>query len=607
MPLDDWIICAPMERKIGRPRKADSQSAVRAQRKANIAVLDFETDPFDNKSKDRISPFAACLYSERFEPVVIWEENFEAFVTAVLAAMEALPEAYTIYAHSGGRFDYMFLIHKLRGAVMFKGSGLMSVKFDRHELRDSFHIIPDSLSEIQKDDFDYKWMHRTERASHRQQIIEYMIHDCQYLYGIVKAFRARFGAKLTIGQAAMAEVGRNYSVKRFSEGFDKDIREFYFGGRVQCLQGRGKFTGAYKLFDVNSEYPYVMATRQHPIGDFCDYTVREGGPVREDTIFIKLECDNRNALVGRDDEGHTTTEIPHGVFKTTIFEFEVACRYGLISNVNILRCYDCKERTDFSKFVLPLYDMRLQTKRQLDLMKKAGDTVSAKYFDTKKDDTFYKLILNNCYGKFAINPRRYKEHYITDPGEYPPDEWMKSIADITDPVKRFEYEQPLFECDLYWIWHKPNPRWNFRNVGVAASITGAARALLLEGIQHATDPIYCDTDSIICRDLSGVAIDKVQLGAWDLEDTFSEVLITGKKLYGVKHSSPKARTQKQIDRGMHSEYTIKSKGTAGITWAEMESILDGAIVAKKSFAPSFDRYGGQEYITRRIRATAERR
>src|SRR5262249_23146173 len=157
----------------------------RADRERCVAVLDFETDPFDNGVRNgvlhknlqaRIFPFLAVLYSDQFDHVVIWEEDFTSFVEKVLAVIASLPEAFTIYAHNGGAFDYMFFIEKLRGAVKFKGRGMMRAVIPgkdgiEHELRDSKHIIPAPLAEAAgKMKFGYDKMKKSKRHKHREKI-----------------------------------------------------------------------------------------------------------------------------------------------------------------------------------------------------------------------------------------------------------------------------------------------------------------------------------------------------------------------------------------------------------------------------------------------------
>lgn len=623
----EWIVDEPTEKKRGRKvgfrmsKRGEVGAAVappmsgtervrrhrdrkRAEKVKRIAILDMETDPFDADMVDRrIEPFLAVLYTDDHDPVVIWEQDNDRFIDRVIVSIESLPGAYTIYAHNGGRFDFLFLVSRLRGAVSFKGRGIMSARIGAHELRDSFHIIPERLANWQKDKFDYAKLKRASRETFKKEIIDYCVNDCRYLLDIVQKFIEGFGLKLTIGQAAMSELRKVYDVGKFYEGDDNYVRQWFFGGRVECLRGRGEFVGDYKLYDVNSLYPHVMAAFRHPIGAFNCYTLRYGAP-GPDTVFIDLTCRNQNALIGKNAAGETTAGIAQGRFRTTIWEYEIALKYDLISDIKINLCVDCSQRSDFANFVNPLYSNRLRTKSELDRMKREGLEGSAAFMDMKKDDIFYKLLLNNAYGKFAINPRNFKEHWLTDPDELPPDDWFKSINRIENENERSPYLVPAFESDRYWIWEKPNPGFRFNNVGVAASITGAARAVLLEALQLAAEPIYCDTDSIICRGLSGVSLSKTALGAWDLENEFSRVVINGKKLYACEPLKPVKLTAEQIAQGADPRYIVKSKGASQITMPEMECMLRGMRLGTVNRAPTLDRFGGQNYLHRVIRATA---
>jgi hypothetical protein len=586
-----------------KQRKRKQRARKYEERKKFIAVLDMETDPFDNQSKSKIHPFLCILYSENFDPIIIWEENFERFLDAVIAAIEGLPGAYTIFAHNGGKFDYLFLVSRLRGEVSFKGRGIMCARIGKHELRDSFHIIPEKLANFQKDKFDYTCLEKSKRANYKQQIIDYCLADCRYLLDIVKSFVDQFGLKLSIGQAAIARIREHYEVKNFSSSWDKMIRQYYFGGRVECIQGAGLFNGPLSLIDVNSLYPHVMAAYEHPIGDFHDYEIRQGPP-GNDTVFVRLWCRNKGALIKRNELGETVATELEGEFRTTIWEYEAALRHGLISDVHVIASIDCANRTNFSKFVLPLYENRITTKRELARMKAVGMEGTTAFIDMKKDDIFYKLLLNNGYGKFAQDPTRYKKYYITDPGQMPPPVWWSTIYAMDDENEMAKYVQPRFQSDLYWVWVKPDPGFRYRNVGTAASITGAARAVLLNALHHAIDPIYCDTDSIICRGWDdNLCIDKSALGAWDLEDEFTKVIVAGKKLYGVWHKTPKNRTAEELKNGLAREYTIKSKGVSGLTWRDLEDMLGGTAKHTINRGVTLDRYGAQRYIERDIRVT----
>lgn len=611
--LSGEIIAAPSVETRGRRRKyhadraATSTETMRAHRdriydhrKSHIAVLDFETDPFDEENQSPVYPFTVCFLSD-FEEHVIWDDDWRRLIDRLAEYLAELPEEYTIYAHNGGAFDYMFMIHHLTGRISFKGRSIMSAKIGRHTLRDSKHILPMKLSEWKKDDFDYSKMHRDVRDKHRDEIIEYMINDCRSLLSIVRAFIGEFGFKLSVGQAAMSKLKSIYKVARLSDATDAELRPYFFGGRVECLAGKGQFghiphtpTAApvYKLYDVNSMYPHCMAAYRHPVGGH--WTFRRTGGVTANTIFLTLQCRNFGAFVQRTAENETTAEIQQGEFRTTIWEYRAALELGLIDDVRIIQYVDCDQFSDFSQFSVPLYERRQKTKEQLRALKKNGVATDApEYLAVKKDDMFLKFLLNTGYGKFAQNPRRFKDHWITKHGDPAPEGYEIS----SDGFPALPAIQNI-ALD-YDIWQRPAPIRGFYNVGTAASITGAARATLLRALACAVDPIYCDTDSIICRSLSGVEIDNVKLGAWDLEDEFDEVIVAGKKSYACKTY---ARSDGQSDR-----VRVRCKGVpeGRVTWDDMAALLDeGAFRDINAKAPTIIKSGEQRYMNRRIRATA---
>jgi hypothetical protein len=561
-----------------RKNKQDQRQRQKKAAQNSIAILDMETDPFDAENLGAVHPFLGVLYSDDFAPIVIWENDYTAFVAAIVAAIEGLPGRYTIYAHNGGKFDYLFLIAKIRGKAMFKGRGLMSFRIGNHDLRDSFHIIPEKLASYHKDHFDYSWMKRSNRDLYRQKIIDYCISDCKYLLEIVKDFVKAHGFKLSIGQAAMAEFRKHYTVERLNDQSDTFLRKFFFGGRVECLAGAGHFEGPFKMYDVNSMYPYAMANYEHPIGN--SYESRIGMP-RPETCFVEIDCISNGAFVRRMLDGSTGADRTRQTFFTTIHELRIALKYDLIRDVHVARCIDFDKRGSFPNFVNPLYEKRERMKHALKTFDK--DDSSLEHMALKRDSLFTKLLLNNAYGKFAQNPRKFQECFITDAGHDPD-------AAECDP------ENPWF-CHVmageFWLWTRPSPRQTFNNVATAASITGAARAVLLEAICCAVEPIYCDTDSLICRELNGHDLHASRLGAWDLETTFSEVLIVGKKMYAGRELSGREK--------------IKSKGVSNLTWQNMLDMLKGDTITKRNFAPTLTRDGGQHYLERRVKITTEKR
>lgn len=574
----------------------------REDRKRCIAILDMETDPFDDTTKSAIFPFVCELYSDQFGSIVIWEEDQERFVTKVINAIESLPDQYTIYAHNGGKFDFLFLVSKIRGEVSFKGRAIMSARIGNHELRDSLHILPEKLAAWKKDTFDYSKMKKENRYKHRQEILDYLHSDCVYLFDIVKSFINEFGLKLSIGQAAFSELKKSYKVQHISEQSDEFLRRYFFGGRVECLAGRGLFqtdylNRNYKLFDVNSMYPFAMANFDHPLGN--SYQWRRGG-IGPDTVFIDIDCKSHGAFVTRSKDDPLLSDVSFGKGRhfTTIWEYRVAEKYGLLEDHQIIGVVDFAERSNFSKFIVPMYDRRQIVKADMAQLKQAGKEESADFEELKKQDLFLKYLLNNAYGKFAQNPRNFKEYYYTNAGEAPPKKWMEFLNDLSED-DRHKFARPVERSDDFHVWARPSPGRRYNNVATSASITGAARAVLLEAIQNADDPIYCDTDSLICKSLSGVEIHKSKLGAWDLEAEFDRVIIAGKKTYACE--------VRGYPDGHEKRVKVRAKGGSGLKWPDFERMLDDAVIENLNKAPTITKAGHQHYMVRRIRATAPKR
>lgn len=598
-----------------KERKQRFRETRKRRRLQHLAVLDFETDPFEDEHGE-IYPFVCEIYSDQFAPIVIWDDDYNSLIDNVYDAITSLPDEYIIYAHNGGRFDFMFFVHKLRGLIKFKGRAIMSAKIGKHELRDSFHILPEKLAVWKKDTFDYSKMSRRNRHRFKNEILIYLHSDCVYLFDFIRRFTKEFGLKISIGQAAFTELKKHYKIAGISEAMDAALRPYFLGGRVECIAGQGLFESArfpkpYRLYDVNSMYPFVMATQKHPVSP--EY-IWHRGPPTEHTFFIDLECQNHGAFFRHTDDGELIADEFTGQFFTTIWEYQAALELRLIENVKINWCVDNWQATDFAGFIIPMYNRRQECKTIMRRLKAEGKEATPEYEEIKKEDIFLKYLLNNSYGKCAQNPRRFKEYYYADRGEKPPGEWF-AFMNGADDETRHKFSFPIERAEKFDVWARPSPGWRFNNVGTAASITGAARATLLRAKESAIDPLYCDTDSLIARDLPGTIIDPVQLGAWDLEQTFDAVIVAGKKTYACKvagqpdcaESRLKVRS-KGVDlrkRPASASPTPQEWAHANAeTWQRFLDLLDGKTVVTINRAPTFSKTGQQGYLTRRIRATA---
>ncbi len=457
----------------------------------DIVTIDFETDPF--KYGEKVFPFCAGIYNgENFQ--YIWGENC---ADILIKTLDSFPPS-VIYAHNGGKFDFHFLLKYFNGAIKLVKGRVLEAKRGNNLFRDSYGILPFPLSAYKKDEFDYSLMVKDKREEHKEDIIKYLKNDCIYLHELVTGFRNEFGDALTIGGASLKELRSICPIENISQSTDEFIRPFYMGGRVQCFE-TGILTGDFKIPDVNSMYPSVMKNFSHPIGSTYD----NNNELTEFTDFMELTCTSKGALPLRDDYGRLTFPHTRARFLCTGHEVRAALDLNLISDMIIHSALTCDERGDFSAFVDKFYDLRVKASEENDLLRKI----------------FYKYILNSAYGKTGQNPENFADYIIDD-----------------IDVDHFDKYEPHNAGPEWIVWEKPTSLLTYYNVGVAASITGAARSVLLRGIHAAKRPVYCDTDSLICEEFYG-DLDEKRLGAWKIEASGTIVAIAGKKLYSVLDAS----------------------------------------------------------------------
>ncbi len=504
-------------------------------------------------------PFACEIYSDTICEAW-WGDDC---IDKAMEFLENYPDPLLIYAHNGGKFDFSYLAEYIDNPIKLIQSRLVSAKLYHHELRDSFSIMPFSLSKFEKIEIDYAKFERDKREKNKDEILAYLHGDCTSLYELVTNFCDRFGRKLTIGKAAMTELRKLHEFSTMKEREDAFFRQWYFGGRVQCFAG-GILKGPWKLYDINAQYPYVMRTFNHPINQSWTQTTRLPDSY-DKPFFAIIEARNRGALPVKTEAGLSFNQ-PHGTFYVTSHELRVALEYGLVDVLKVREVYVAQQTERFAEFVDKFYAEREVAKRNKDRI----------------TDLFGKFMLNSPYGKFGQNPRDYDDCVIS--------------FDEFDAFKYVAAGYRLIEqWDGYTIWGKKAEVTDnsFYDVSVAASITSAARSLLLEGIQHATDPIYCDTDSLLCRAMPPDRIDPFQLGKFKHESTTDHAVICGKKLYGLFDGTE--RNPKFLK--------VRSKGGT-LTGNDLLRIANGETVEFDNPVPSYSWRGQTRFIKRSFRTTA---
>jgi hypothetical protein len=549
-----------------RSRDAARKRKARFREPRPFLTMDFETDPFTLDWDQDIQPFYVHFYSEQLQiNEGFWNEDGPALVKTTYDFLCSIKTPCLIYAHNGGRFDHKFLTLDgyIEGEVMFKGSGYMkaAVRGTGHELRDSYHLLPVPLAKLNKDQFDIQKCTKKRRNANRAEIIKYCANDCLYLHEAIKVSHSEFNIKLTIGQIARETLKKEYpEIENISEGLDAALRIYMRGGDVGCPRGSGIFEGIIRYYDVNSMYPYVMKTARHPIGS--SYIFRGGKPSCV-TYFLHIRCVSLGVLpfTGEDKKIFKPNDDIEREYFITIHEFNMAMKYGKLKNLKILECVDCLTSTTFERWVDKFYSLRL-----------AAEERGAKYYAAN-----YKSLLVNGFGKFAQNPRKFMEHYVTVKDEnnmptWPPDEVRKWVFDRAG--------------DRCWIWQRKPAQENYYNVGTAASITGAARAILMGLLIIAgNSAIYHDTDSCLTQNFEFPShlVDQHELGKLKLEKTGDRFTTAGKKMYEL-------------------DGEVRSKGVKAKP-GDMARLVAGETITYRNLGPTFDKFGVQSYIKRRIKKT----
>jgi hypothetical protein len=532
-----------------------------ARAKILLWAIDCETDPF--KYGREPIPFAWGAVCENGECVTFWGDDATA---QFIAWAHTIPKGLML-AHNGGKFDALFLRDGVAGNMLVIDGRIVKCNFLHHELRDSFAILPSALAKLgAKGNIDYTRLEREVREQHREEITRYMMQDCVVLLDAVMAFYQAAGKRrLTVASTAFAALKQTEQGKRIvkmSAAHDAQYRRFYYGGRVQYF-AQGIIKKDLQLYDVNSMYPAVMKNCLHPLGAGYDIKRYDKSALpRSGAYFADIECDSLGAFPVRHDNG--SVSYAQGRVKTSItgHELNAAIGCGIVSDVSGI-LYIPHETIEFSEFVDKHYNLRMEHKA-------AGDSAG---------DMFNKLMLNSAYGKLASSPEGKEELNYMERGEIftramRAEGWRERIIDHAG--ERIIAGRPV-----------QRPQDFYNDVGTGASITGAARSVLMRAISNSHGVVYCDTDSILCEEFNGGEVDDNKLGAWKKELDCDTAAIAGKKLYVLLNNK---RPVKYASKGVRACPT------------EIYQAAAGEAVRIDRDAPTIG-LRGMSFISREIRAT----
>lgn len=567
-------------------------------RARQISTCDCETDPFLHNRIGK--PFVWGFYDGN---EFMHFERTEDFVAHVKN------KRITIFAHNGGKFDFMYLLSYVgETKAQIIGGRIVSMMLGEAELVDSFAAVPQGLGSIKKDEIDYTKMEATVRHLHMPEIISYLRGDCVYLYELMSAYRKAAGAKKTIASNALAHAKKlGINPGTTNHRFDANYRPFYFGGRTECFQ-----PGTHEnisVFDIKSSYPNAMMNL-HPTGSEMHRRSELGDLTRDeiDRAFIILECYSHGAFPIRT-EGSEGLHFPkaRNTYHVTGWEYNAALDMGLLKDVKILNVRYSNETITFKDYVMHWYKYKNDHPKKTDPI----------------NYTIGKIMMNSLYGKMAQNPEKYHDYKICEPGTklpcnspHPDKEGKCKICGFKDMdhgwTKYCEFEGKEFQRrESLWKWRfKHGIEWEskplYKNVATGASITGFARAALLRAIHAVGEEhiIYCDTDSLVVGQFADTSClpQSDTIGDWDLEIERAPIAhFCGKKLYAiVTNSAEKCGCDSR--NGGCKRHKVVTKG-ARLTFKEVEKMAAGESILYEPAAPSFSLARGIVFTDRLLRKT----
>jgi DNA polymerase elongation subunit (family B) len=360
-----------------------------------------------------------------------------------------------------------------------------------------------------------------------------------------------YGLHLTIRGAAFGQLEKlGYEIPETNESFDRLGRNYYYGGRCEVFES-GIIKDDLYYYDINSAYPHAML-KNHAWGD--NYFIDNKLPKNYGSCFIAVEGESAGFFPVR---GKNGISFPHirGVFSVTGWELDSAIRCGFKPG-KINRVITPSNHTTFGKYITKFYDLRKKLKAEGD---EAGQLAA-------------KLLMNSCYGGFALDSRKWEDINIVKYGDVGDGELLCDLPDVG--ISLFK-KQSKRAGKKFW------------NVLTAASITGYVRSILLPVIAK-NKSIYCDTDSIITRGpATGIKIGE-ELGEWKVEAEGKEIAIAGKKLYAFLKKDGNFKT-----------------ASKGVEFSEKEiyRVAKGEVVTSQRPAPSYSVRTGVRFIERDIKIT----
>lgn len=382
------------------------------------------------------------------------------------------------------------------------------------KIYDSLKLLPFSVEviakgfdlPIMKEDINYNEYREKGHALTKKEI-SYLKNDVEI---VARALMIMFDQglnKMTLGSCALSEYKKIIGKKKFNKWFpipayDYDIRQSYKGGFTYCdPREQGKDVGEGIVFDVNSLYPSVMYYSPLPYGEGIYFD----GEYQKDDIYnlyvqmITCQFEIKENHIPTIQLKNNLSFMPTQYLESSEDEEVTLCMTSV----------DLELFKKHYEIYNPTYHGGWKFKSTKGMFKEYidkwnGIKMDATLKGNKAMRTIAKLMLNNLYGKFALNPQV-----------------QGKIPYMSEGIIKYKLGEKEIRKPIY--------------IPVGTFITAWARYKTITSAQKVYDRfLYADTDSLHLKGTeipSELEVDPVELGKWKHESTFTRARFIRQKTY----------------------------------------------------------------------------
>lgn len=404
---------------------------------------------------------------------------------------------------------------------------IMFGKGEKTTILDSMKLLPFSVEQIAKGfdldvgkvEVEQEFYTRPRKIGHilDEEEVYYLKNDVKVVAQALQILIEQGIDKMTLGSSAMAEYKKLVGGKKFLKWFpppvyDGDIRQSYKGGFTYCdPRTQGKDLGEGLVLDVNSLYPSVMYYSPLPYGEGISFD----GEYKYDKVYnlyvvmITCQFELKENKIPTIQLKNNLSFVPTAYLESsegeevslclTSVDLELFFEHYEVYNLEYHGGWKFKSTTGLFKDYIDKWN---------------GIKVQATIDGNESMRTLAKLMLNNIYGKFALNPRV-----------------QSKIPFLKDGIVKYRLGDEETREPIY--------------IPVGSFITAYARHKTITSAQKMYDNFaYADTDSLhlycsegetveelLERTSKVLDVDGTQLGAWKLEGFFTRARFVRQKTY----------------------------------------------------------------------------